>query len=596
MILTLANIIRGDGKMRNNVVFNPKTYLLSNLVNDIETGNIALPDLQRPFVWNSAKVRDLMDSLYKGLPIGVIILWEILEPGKYRKINLEDMREPRFLVIDGQQRLTSLFSIIKNKKIVNKDFKKIKIKISFNPIEEKFEVWNAAIEKNPEWISDISVIFHNSSTYSFVNSYLSRLKSRISQNVISEERIATNIERVKNILNYPFSVLELSSELDPEEVSEIFVRINSKGKPLNQSDFILTLMAVYWESGRKEIEEFCEMSRRIPEGNKATSFNMIGIRPNPEHLVRAVVGYSFLRGRLKYAYLILKGRDFENKIISEELRERNLGIFKEGHRRTLDLTNWHDFIKVIQGAGFVNEKLISSKIAFFVSYTLYLLGRYKCSVHYKELEKIIRKWFVFSLLTQRYTGSPETTIEADLSLFRDNESFVQKLEEIMESGLTHDYWNITLPQRLKSSSTENHAYLVYLASLIYSDINVLFSDIKLRDYFNPLVKTKKKTIDRHHVFPRGFLQKLGVTDKKDINQVANLIYIEYKDNISIGDKPPKEYWYLLTKDLSPEEVQNISKTHDLPENFWEMDYHEFLTKRRMLMSRRIKEYFLKLGE
>ncbi len=582
-------------KMRNNVVFNPKTYPLSNLINDIDTGNIALPDLQRPFVWDSTKVRDLIDSLYKGLPVGVIVLWEILEPGRYRKINLENKREPRFLVIDGQQRLTSLFSIINDKEIVNKNFRKVKLRISFNPIEEKFEVWNAAIERNPEWISDISTVFHNSSTYPFVKTYLSKLKSRVVESNISEERIAANIEKLKNILNYPFSVLELSSELDPEEVSEIFVRINSKGKPLNQSDFILTLMAVYWEEGRKGIEEFCEMSRKIPEGNKPSSFNIININPNPEHLVRTIVGYSFLRGRLKYAYLILKGRDFENKTISEELREKNFEIFKDGHKRALDLTNWHDFIKIIQSAGFVNEKLISSKIAFFVSYTLYLLGKYRFHLPYKKLEKVIRKWFVFSLLTQRYTGSPESVIERDLSLFKDKGDFVQKLEEIIKSELTHDYWSITLPQRLVSSSTQNHAYLIYLASLVYNDAYILFSDIKLRDYLNPFLKTKKKTIDLHHIFPRNYLKKKSITDVKEINQVANLVYIEYKDNINIGDQSPKEYWPFLTKNLTPIERQKILRAYDLPENFWELNYAEFLKKRRDLMSKKIKDYFWRIG-
>jgi len=392
--------------------------------------------------------------------------------------------------------------------------------------------------------------------------------------------------------------LELSSILDPEEVAEIFVRINSKGTALNQSNFILTLMSVYWEEGRKEIEAFCEQSRRPPEGNKPTSYNIIRIEPNPEHLVRSIVGYSFLRGRLKYAYLILKGRDFENKTISEELREKNLEIFKEGHRKTLDLTNWHDFIKIIYSAGFVDKSLISSKIAFFISYTLYLLGKYKFSVHYKKLEKIVRKWFVFSLLTQRYTGSPETTIEEDLSLFKEKGDFAEKLEKVIESVLTHDFWEITLPREvLVTSSTQNHAYLVYLASLIYSDVNVLFSDVKLRDYFaNSMVKMKKKIVDRHHIFPRAFLQKKGITNKKEINQIANLVFLEYKDNINIGDKPPKEYWHLLTDSMPQEKVKEHMKMHDLPEEFWEMDYHEFLAKRRELMAKRIKEYFLRLGE
>ncbi len=213
--------------MNRNVVFNPKTYQLGNILNDIETGSIALPDLQRPFVWKLTKVRDLMDSLYKGLPVGSIVLWEIYEPESYRPIGVSgNKRSPRFLVIDGQQRLTSLFSIVKNAEIISQNVRKIKIKIAFNPIEERFEVSNPAIEKSAEWIADISDLFINSSSFSAVNSYIERLPD-----IKEEERdlIAKRIERVTNIINYPLSVIELSTNLDPEEVSEIFVRINSKG-------------------------------------------------------------------------------------------------------------------------------------------------------------------------------------------------------------------------------------------------------------------------------------------------------------------------------------------------------------------------------
>lgn len=201
---------------------------------------------------------------------------------------------------------------------------------------------------------------------------------------------------------------------------------------------------------------------------------------------------------------------------------------------------------------------------------------------------------MFSLLTQRYTGSPESVIGSDLSLFKDKENFIPKLKEIINSELTQDFWEITLPQRLISSSTDNHAFLVYTASLVYSDVYVPFSDIKLRDYLKPFPTMKKKTIDLHHIFPKNYLKELGITNKKEIGQVANLIYIEYKDNINIGDKPPSEYWPLMAKDLSPEEEKELLKTYDLPENFWEMDYFEFLRERRNLMARKIRDYFMKI--
>ncbi|NUU97286.1 hypothetical protein XO11_01855 [Marinitoga sp. 1138] len=572
------------------MVFNQKTYQLYNLVSDIESGIIALPDIQRPFVWNQTKVRDLVDSLYKGLPVGTIILWEVTNVDKFHSIGNNKLRDPKYLVIDGQQRLTSLYSIIMNKPIINKNFKEIKIKIAFNPFEEKFEVSNAALEKNPEWISDISQVF-NSSTYSFITEYQRKLlkkNSEIENNDDKLEFVAERILKLRSISNYTFSVLELSSELDPEEVAEIFVRINSKGKTLNQSDFILTLMSVYWDEGRKEIEEFCEMSQKFSE-DKQSSFNLIQIKPNPEHLVRSIVGYSFLRGRLKYAYLILKGRDFENRVFSEELRIKNMDLFKKGHKKVLNLVNWHDYIKIIYDAGFVNEDMITSKIAFFITYVLYLIGKEKIEFH--ELEKIIKKWFVFSLITQRYSGSPESIIEKDLLGIK-NGNFVEVLNNIINNELTESFWQITLPkEKLITSNTSTYALSIYDAALIYEDKFIPFSKTKIRERRSGFIKEKKKTIERHHIFPKNYLKNIGITDTKEINQIANLIYLDYKNNINIGDKAPEEYWEILTKNLSNEEINKIYTEYDLPKEFWKMRYHEFLEQRRKLMAERIKKYF-----
>lgn len=572
----------------STVVFNQKTYQLYNLVMDIDSGIIALPDIQRPFVWNQTKVRDLIDSLYKGLPVGTVILWEVSNIENFHSIGLEKKRSPKYLVIDGQQRLTSLYSILMNKPVKNKNFKDLKIKIAFNPLENKFEVSNAALEKDPEWIGDISKLFSTNS-YQFIDEYRNNLMKKredIVSNYNEFSIIASKIQRLENIKNYTFSVLELSSELDPEEVAEIFVRINSKGKTLNQSDFILTLMSVYWDEGRKEIEEFCEKAQHYSE--KSSPFNLINIKPNPEHLVRSIVGYSFLRGRLKYAYLILKGRDFENRIYSEDLKNKNLEIFKNGHKKVLDLVNWHDYIKIIYDAGFVNENMISSKIAFFITYVLYLIGKER--LNFRDLERIIRKWLVFSLLTQRYTGSPESIIEKDLISIKNN-NFLETLENIIKNELTESFWEITLPNEKLVTSNTSNVLSIYDAALIYEDKFIPFSKSKIRERKSVLVNEKKKTIERHHIFPKNYLHKLGIKDIKDVNQIANLMFLDYKNNIDISDKPPFEYWNLLTKDLSDDEINKIYIDYDLPKDFWNINYFEFLKERRYLMAKRIRNYF-----
>lgn len=586
--------------MAEGVVFNNTNYELLNLVSDVDSGIIALPDLQRPFIWKDKQIRDLIDSLYNGLPAGLIILWKIGDTNgefKPKTIGFEKSTTPNRLVIDGQQRLTSLYAVFTGKPVLDKNFNERLPKIAFNPITGDIEVLDSSREKNPEWINNITEIFKGN-PYSVIKRYISNLEEKKPDYLIPEETIADNIEKMGNIQKYPFSVLELSQDLDPEQVSEIFVRINSKGKILNQSDFILTLMSVYWNDGRKALEEFTR-NCRIPPSGENSPYNTIKATPELEHLLRPTVAYSFLRGRLKYAYLILKGRNLENKTTTEDERNRNFEIFKESQEIVLDLKNWDKYCNLIESIGFINyNSLISSKFAFYACYGLYLIGRYKFNVEYKKLERIISKWFVFSQLTQRYTSSPESIYEQDLVRFRQKDvDFVAVLNSIMNSELTEDYWNITLPQRLVSS-VNNYAGKIYTVSKIDEGNNILFSKAKLRDHLNPMVKSQKKSVDVHHIFPKNYLKNNGITDKRDYNQQANYIYIEYSDDIKIRDQPPAEYWPLMLDSISgadkEEIINNYTSYYDLPHEFWNMNYFEFLEARRKLMAKSIKNYFERL--
>ena len=182
--------------------------------------------------------------------------------------------------------------------------------------------------------------------------------------------------------------------------------------------------------------------------------------------------------------------------------------------------------------------------------------------------------------------------------FREKDvDFVKILTTQMNSELTEDYWNITLPQRLVSS-VNNYAGKVYTVSKIYEGNNMLFSKAKLKDHLSPMIKAPKKSVDIHHIFPKNYLIKNGISDKTDYNQQANKIYIEYKDNIKISDKSPAEYWPLMLNSLNEHEKEQLmneyTQKYELPYEFWKMDYFEFLEMRRKLMAKSIKNYFEKL--
>ena len=587
--------------MKKDTVFNITQYPLNYLMTSIDGGDIALPDLQRPFVWKNVKVRDLFDSLYKGLPVGMLILWKINESNdEFQPIGVLDKNTtPTKLIIDGQQRLTALYSVITGSEVIDSEYKQKSIKISYNPFTEEFEVQNSSILKDPTWVSNITDIFKGD-IFSFMNEFFENLDEKRPDFEYDKLEIQNNINSLKSLENsYQFSAIELSPSLDPEEVSEIFVRINSTGKTLNQSDFIFTLMSLYWPEGKNQLEEFSKKAKIAPVAGETSSFNLINAQPTNENLLRTIIGYSFLRGRLKYAYLILKGRNLENQTTTEEERVKNFDILKEGLETALNLVYWHDFIAIIQSAGFVNDNLILSKNAIYETYALYLLGRCRFNIKHMDLESIIRKWFVFSLLTQRYGSSPESRIEHELSNFRESDDLIGELSEIINSSLTNDYWTVTLPSRLESSQgSRNSSNQVYNACKVFEGENILFSEIKLKDYLSPFVKSPKKQIEVHHIFPKNYLQKVKNLKQKDYNQIANMIYIDYHKNIKISDKPPHEYWSEILDECSDNTrdfvEKNYVKVYDLPYEFWKMDYFEFLEKRRHLMAESMHRYFEKL--
>ena len=583
--------------MKKETVFNITQYQLNHLITNIDTGEIALPDLQRPFVWDNAKVKDLFDSLYRGLPIGMLILWKINEDNnEFKPIGFDKKTTPSKLIIDGQQRLTALYSVIMGSEIIDKNYKSKKIKIAYNPFEEIFEVQNVAIKNDPLWVSNITDVFQGN-LFTFVNDFISNIKEKRPDFEFDERKVQDNISSLKTLeTSYQLSAIELASSLDPEEVSEIFVRINSTGKALNQSDFIFTLMSLYWPEGKDKFESFSYEAKK-PAEIGTSSYNLINEQPTNENLLRSTISYSFLRGRLRYAYLILKGRNLENQTTTENERVKNFEILKSGANEVLNLVNWHDFISIIQATGFVNENMIGSKNALYQTYALYLLGRVKYGLKHNELKSTISRWFVFGILTRRYTSSPESVIEQELSNFRENDNLIEYLEGIMASELTNDFWQVTLPQRLKSSRS-NPAESTYIASKIFEDNNILFSEIKLKDYLSPMVKSPKKQVEKHHIFPKNYLKTDLKLKQVDFNQIANMIYIDYHVNIRISDMPPHEYWNTVLEECSDNTREfvenNYVEAYDLPFEFWNMDYFDFLEQRRKLMAKSIRNYFEKL--
>lgn len=585
-------------------VFKTTDYTIGKLIEDIEIGDIALPDIQRPFVWyrKVSKVRDLFDSIYKGYPIGYLLFWENANRSDYKNIGFEEKKRniPRFLIIDGQQRLTALFAIMRDQEILTPDYEKKKIKIAFKPIDSTFKVGDAATDRDPEFVSNISTLWSGEGDFSIITSFLTKIRESRELSKEEEKTISTNIQNLINITKYPLTALEISAELQEETVSDIFVRINSQGVSLTQADFILTLLSVYWEDGRKEIEQFCIDSRKVPEAKtRYSSYNHL-IEPDPDDMLRILVGFSFQRAKMKDVYSVIRGRDMNTGEFRTDLRAKQFEILKNSLPAVLDNTNWQSFLKVLIGCGYKDVDLISSKNAVLYSYILYLIGKINYGVSTFDLQKIIGRWFVMTSITGRYSSSPETIFEKDLNKIKefDSGSFATVLEKIITDNLTNDFWEATLVSQMETSSARSPEANAFYASQNKLGSQILFSNKLVGDLYDPSLKTKKKRLEKHHIFPRNYLiSKYGLDKNKDkakINQIANLTFLEFEDNIEISDSEPREYFNIVKKRFSEEELNKILSQHAIPSNFYEMEYDVFLQERRKLMATVIRKAFNKI--
>lgn len=580
---------------------------VADILSDVKNGRVGLPDLQRPFVWQDNKVRELLDSMMKGYPIGYIMLWaspddyeNTVHIGKNEKI----YKRPNDLVIDGQQRLTALLAAMYGVTIMDKNYKERAIRISFNPLTREFAVWTPAFEKNPEWISEISQVFaadeeHNISK--FRKAYIKIVNEGRAKNneeeltEDEEDRIEENINDLLNLGIYSLPTLKINSKANEENVADIFVRVNSGGQNLTEKNFIETLIAVYDNAVHDKINKFCADSR-IPANG--TSFNQI-LQVDPSHLIRMSVGVGFRRARLRYVYMLLRGKNLKTGEITQNIREENLKIFKESLDMVTNLNNWHAFMNLFASAGYLKGSFVASSNAVVFSYVLYLIGKYDYKVSSVELQKIISKWIFMSTITGFYTGSTESQVEkqfADLRDVHNADEFVVYLDSIIANRFTDDYFEYSLPSELNSSSATSPAWYGYIAAINVLGTPMLFSTAPLSQYFILGTSGDKNSIDKHHIFPKNYLGKIGYNNDRDRNQIANFTYLDYATNIDISDAPPTEYVSRYRDKLGEEGYKLACKQNALPENFEQLSYPEFLIKRRILMAQIVKKAYDKLNK
>ena len=574
-------------------------FTLGTLVQQIALGSIGLPDIQRPFVWPNVKVRDLFDSMYRGYPVGYLLFWQNGQASNPRAIGTDAKQvTPSLVIVDGQQRLTSLYAVFKGVEVVRSNFQPERIRIAFNPLTDDFEVTSAAIERDKAFLPDISILWaDDADLFQIVSRYLEGLRSV--REVASEEvqAVQTAMVRLQQLSAFPFTALQLAPDISEEAVAEVFVRINSQGKTLNQADFILTLMSVFWDEGRTDLERFSRFSM-TPPPNGPSPYNHF-IQPSPDQLLRVSVGLGFKRGRLQHVYSILRGKDLESGAFSEDRQVEQFEKLKRSQAKVLNLQFWHDFLLCLHWAGYRSSRMISSQTALLFTYIFYLIGRTELGISERELRPVIAQWFFMSALTGRYTNSPESALESDLAMLRNvtnGQEFLAKLRNACAVSLTNDFWDVTLPNDLATSAARSPSLFAYEASLVLLEAPALFSRFKVEQMLDPGLQAPRNALERHHLFPRGHLATLGITETRAVNQIANYAYVEWKDNATIADKAPAKYLPEQQQGFTQHELAQMYRFHGLPAGWENMEYSKFLAARRELMAQLIHEGYAKLTQ
>ena len=584
---------------------------VETLLSWIKFGEV--PEIQRPFVWKAANVRDLIDSLYKGYPVGYIITW------RNPDVKLKDgtLSSGKKVLIDGQQRITALTAAIVGQRILNKNYKEIKIIIAFNPISEKFDVLNKAYERSPEWINNINPIINDEITITkAIRNYLT-LNPDVDEDLIEER-----IENLKRIKNKQVGIIELDHSLDIDTVTEIFIRINQKGVVLSNADFVMSKIASDEIHGgnkmRKLVDYFCRLLvdkdffKHIADNDKVfashdyfkavkwmgTGSDNLYV-PNYIDVLRVAFTYKFNRGKFSDLVALLSGRNFETRTYENEIAAKSYNLLSEGLTDFVNQTNYQRFLMIIKSAGFISQKLISSKNSLNFTYALYLKLRAK-GMPEAEIQHYVKRWLVMSLLIGRYSGSSESMIDEDIKQI--NEKGIDAyLKQTEQSYLGEGFWDFGLVNNLESSSVNNNAYNVYLASQCYNNtVAFLSKSMKI----SSLIEQRG---DIHHLFPAKYLSKNGYTPKQ-YNQVANYAYTEQPTNIKIGMLPPKDYMQKVKNEIATG-VLNITSVdsetiladnlvqNEVPldfHNYEQLDYEAFLAERRGLIAKAIKTFYYQL--
>jgi hypothetical protein len=557
---------------------------VGKLVDMIKDGDLRLPEMQRRYVWPATRVRDLLDSLYRGYPSGTILVWETDREMPSRDLDIGQQKGAfggHRLLLDGQQRLTSLSAVVRGLPVDVRGRKK-PIDILFNlghpegpPIEvlevddeapedpddtdldateneeeqglslqerlklRTFVVASKTLAADPRWVK-VSDVFNPDKTDAqllrgLVKSFDDPLFDKYSK----------RIQAVRKIRDYPYVMHVLDKTLSYEEVAEIFVRVNSLGTKLRSSDLAMAQITSRWRNSLALFEQFQE------ECEEKWFTLDLGL------IVRALVVFTTGQSRFKTAGTIPVAR-------LEEGWERA----KEGLRFSIN------FMRA--NAGVEDESLLSSPLFLISIGYLAQALRYRIS---PDEDRELRRWFYIANARGHYSASSETTLDADLTAIAAGGSAPQLLEALRQQIGRFEIEPSDVAGRGQRSALFSTAYLALKARGA--------KDWRTRLALSLTHSGRYHFIEYHHIFPKATLK--GRYDKSEINEMANMAFVSGATNRRMGSTPAER----TLAQVKQEQGERALVDHCVPldPDLWKTDnYRAFLEYRRAELARAINEF------
>lgn len=584
---------------------------ISTILAWVESGAIAIPEIQRPFVWTSSQVRDLMDSLYQGYPVGYIITWQNPD------VRLKDgsTSQGKRILIDGQQRITALRAAISGLNVIDKNYKKRRIAISFNPITEEFRTRTSSTERGKEWIGDIAEVMVNGyDTLTFVDEYVAKNPNT------TRQEINSRLNRLIQIKNKQIGEIQLSPALDINIVNEIFVRINASGVNLSNADFAMSRIAVYEkepgdEMGmklRKFIDYFAHLSA-APEQFETIAENDTHFAatdyfakiswlknetddlydPTYNDIIRVIGLTQFARGKLGDIVALLSGRNFETRQNEKEIADESFKKLEKGLYQFTNENKFKHFVQnVLRGSGYDEPGMLIARNAVNYAYAM-CLRLLDVGENHATVNSSVRRLLAISLMTGRHSGSFETRFEQDIKRINQPGDIAKFIATLEEQELSDAFWNSTLVDEFDKPTVNNPFWHMFVAAQ-----NKLLKQSFLS---KSNLARDLATGEIHHIFPKNYLVKNGY-DKTKYNRIANFVHLKNDINVSVSDAAPNKY---LSNILSGDNNHHsdIASEKELADNFNDNaipqmlieadadDYADFLRQRQRLMAQMLREYY-----